>query len=73
MMWWNGGWAWMWIVMVPMMLLMWALIAVVVVPWARNGRDRAPSARELLDGRLAAGEISVEEHRNRRSELEHRS
>ena len=59
--------------MVPMMLLMWALVAVVVLPWARSGRDRPLSPRERLDGRLAAGEISVDEHRTRRSELEQRS
>ena len=68
MMWWNGSWTWMWIAMVPMMLLMWALIAMVFVPWARSGRPVSP--RERLDERLAAGEISVEEHLTRRSELE---
>jgi len=40
MMWWNGSWTWLWIAMVPMMALMWALIALVLVPLARNGRDR---------------------------------
>lgn len=70
MMWWNGTWTWVWIAMVPMMLLMWALIAAVVLPWVRAGRDRSPTPRERLDRRLAAGEISVEEHRRLRSELE---
>ncbi len=73
MMWFDGGWAWMWLAMVPMMVLMWALIALVVIPWARNGTDRAPSPLEQLDGRLAAGDISVDEYRTRRTELEHRS
>ena len=73
MMWWNGSWTWMWIAMVPMMLLMWALIAVVFLPWARGGSDRPPSPRERLDERLATGEISVDEHRTRRAELESRS
>ena len=73
MMWWNGSWTWMWIAMVPMMLLFWALIAVVLMPRVRNGRDRPASPRERLDERLAAGEISMDEHRTRRSELEHRS
>ena len=41
------------------------------VPWARSGRPVSP--RERLDERLAAGEISVEEHLTRRSELEQRS
>ena len=70
---WNGSWAWAWLMMVPMIVLMWVLIAAVVMPWARNGRDRPPSPLERLDGRLAAGEISVNEHRTRRAELEHRS
>jgi len=73
MMWFDGGWGWMWLAMVPMMALMWALIAMVVIPWARNGTDRAPSPLERLDGRLAAGDISVDEYRSRRTELEHRS
>ena len=73
MMWFDGGWAWMWLAMVPMMALAWALIAIVVVSWARNGTDRAPSPVERLDGRLAAGDISVDEYRSRRTELEHRS
>ncbi len=73
MMWFNGGWGWMWLAMVPMMALMWVLIAVVVVPWARSETDRAPSALERLDGRLAAGDIGVDEYRTRRTELEHHS
>lgn len=55
------------------MLLMWALIALVLLPWIRDGRDRPASPRDRLDERLAAGEISVDEHRSRRSELERRS
>lgn len=73
MMWWYGSWAWMWIAMVPTMLLMWALVAAVVLPLVRNGRDRPVSPRERLDGRLVAGEITVDEHRLRRSALERRS
>ena len=72
-MWFDGGWVWMWLAMVPMMVLMWAVIAMVVIPWARSGTDRAPSPLEQLDGRLAAGDISVDEYRTRRTELEHRS
>ena len=73
-MWFDGGWGWMWLAMVPMTALMWALIAMVVIPWTRNDRtDRAPSPLEQLDGRLAAGSISVDEHRARRTEFEHRS
>ena len=58
-MWFDEDWGWMWLAMVPMMALMWALIALVVIPLARNGTDRAPSPLEQLDGRLAAGDISL--------------
>ena len=67
---WNGGWAWMWL-MIPMMLAMWAVIALLALPWLRTSRDQASSPIERLDGRLAAGEITVEEHRSLRNELEH--
>lgn len=73
MMWWNGNSAWAWLVMVPMMVLMWALIALVVIPWARNDSGRPVSPLERLDGRLAAGDIDVDEYRTRRAELEHHS
>ena len=49
MMWWNGSWTWLWIAMMPVMAPMWALIALVLVPLARNGRDRPPFPRERLD------------------------
>lgn len=73
MMWWNGSSAWAWLVMVPMMGLLWALVALVVIPWARHDSDsgRPVSPLERLDGRLAAGDIDVDEYRTRRAELEH--
>ena len=73
MMWWNGNSAWAWLVMVPMMVLMWALIALVVIPWARHDSGRPVSPLERLDGRLAAGDIDVDDYRTRRAELEHHS
>ena len=73
MMWWNGNSAWAWLVMVPMMVLMWALIALVVIPWARHESGQPVSPLERLDGRLAAGDIDVDEYRTRRAELEHHS
>jgi len=73
MMWFNGGWGWMWLAMLPTIAFFWALIAMVAIPLVRNGTDRAPSPLERLDGRLAAGDISVDEYRTRRTELEHQS
>ena len=67
---WNGGWGWMWL-MIPMMLAVWALIALLVLPWLRTGRERTRSPVDRLDARLAAGEITIEEYRSRRTELEH--
>ena len=69
---WNGGWGWMWL-MIPMMLVMWGVIALLVLPWLRTGREQTRSPMDRLDARLAAGEITVEEYRSRRLELEHRT
>ncbi len=70
MMWWNGSWMWFF---VPVMLLTWALTVVVLMPLLRDRRGRPASPHERLDERLASGEISVDEHRTRRSALERRS
>ena len=70
MMFWNGNGAWAWM-MIPMMLAMWAVIALVILPWVRTDRDRSPF--DQLNDRLASGEITVEEHRSRRDELERRT
>jgi putative membrane protein len=72
---WNGGW---WIVMALGMVLVWALVIVGIVwlvrelagnPGNRQGSDRLPDALVTLDHRLAAGEISPEEYRERRAML----
>ena len=67
---WNGGWGWMWL-MIPMMLVMWAVIALLVLPWLRTAREQTRSPVDQLDARLATGEITIEEYRSRRNELEH--
>lgn len=68
MMLWNGGWGWAWLFMFPMALIMWVAIALVVLPWMRTGRDNRSPA-EILETRFAAGEITLEEYRERRAEL----
>jgi uncharacterized membrane protein len=70
---WDGNWTWGWLFMIPMMLVLWATIALIVLPWIRTGRDRPLSPIGQLDDRLAAGAINVEEYRARRDELERRS
>lgn len=67
---WGAGW---WIAMAVMMIVFWALVIVGAVWLVRSlatGRERGggdPLA--VLDHRLAKGEISVEEYRERRELL----
>jgi putative membrane protein len=68
---WGGGW---WVVMVLVMLLFWGLVIAGIV-WAIRAAsgprpaDGSKTAREVLDERLAAGDISVEEYEQRRDLL----
>ena len=62
----------MWI----MMALFWVAVAFFLI-WAVRGfparrRASAHDARAILDGRLAAGEITMTEYEAMRSALEHR-
>lgn len=69
---WGAGW---WIVMALGMVLFWGLVAVAVVWIVRElgrGGARTPGREdplELLDRRLAEGQISVEEYEERRRVL----
>ena len=67
-----GGWAW--IAMSLGMLLFWALVAWLVVRLASGPSNRggaaAPSARQVLDARLARGEIGMREYEAIRRVLE---
>lgn len=71
MMYWNADGSWgAWLVMTLMMVGLW-----VVVAWAIVAASRAPgssgsaAARQLLDERLARGDITVEEYRSVRQAL----
>jgi putative membrane protein len=75
MFWHSGGWspggiAIMAVVMIALLgLLAWAAYALVTGTSRRSGSDpggRSGSAGELLDERLARGEIDAEEHRRLR-------
>lgn len=61
---WNGNWgSGGWFVMGLMMLVLWGVVAWAIVAATRTRRSAvSPSPRELLDGRLAHGEISVAEY-----------
>lgn len=74
---WGGGW---WLVMVLAMVLFWGLVIAGAIWLVRSlssghsaGGHRPPSAIELLDRRLAEGEISTEEYAQRRAVLEGRT
>ena len=73
MMWWDSGhWYWGALMMVA---FLGALIAVAYLAF-RGGRFEMrprPTARELLDERLARGEISAEEYAEKKAVLEGRS
>jgi putative membrane protein len=66
---WDGGW---WVVMVVMMVIFWGAVIVAAI-WAVRAllaRDQGKSdALELLERRLASGEISPQEYRERRDIL----
>ena len=70
-MYWSGAEWWAWIPMSLGMILVWGLLiwAAVRLIDAPRQRQRAPSAAEILDERLARGEIGVEEHRELREAL----
>ena len=70
---WDGGWMWLW---GTLMMLTWVAIIVAAV-WlllrsARGGQRTRGSerAREILDERLASGELTPEEYRERRDMLQ---
>jgi len=67
---WGSGW---WILMAFLMVAFWGLVIFGVVLLVRSGawnrRGGGDSAIELLERRLANGEISPEEYRERRALL----
>lgn len=74
----NNPSGWMWIMMAAFMVGFWVLVFLAVgALWSAGRRDRTPPAamspRELLDARLARGEISVAEHRERVEQLAERA
>jgi putative membrane protein len=68
---WSAGW---WILMAVMMVAFWGLVILGIV-WlirtvmAERGGHGGANPIELLDRRLASGEISPEEYRERRDAL----
>lgn len=75
--WMHGGWGWMSLMMVMMLLFWCAVIAGIVwlirgASWGGRPRERNVSKEaplEILDRRFAEGEISEEDYRARREVL----
>lgn len=67
---WDGGWMWLW---GSLMMLTWALVIGAVL-WFLLGRRPTepprPRSLDILDERFARGEISVDEYRTLRQELD---
>jgi len=68
-MWWDHDWNWAgWVAMSIGMAGFWILVALLIVAVARSGRGPGPGELEppqILERRLARGEIDVEEYRER--------
>lgn len=68
-MWWDHDLAWGgWLVMMIGMSGFWILVALLVVALMRSdlrGGPGGPDPREILERRLARGEIDVEEYQER--------
>ena len=76
---------WGWVMMIFWSLIWIALLGVLIsalVNWTRGGaapsqpsagQTRQTTARELLDQRLASGDITIEEYQARKAALDERS
>lgn len=71
MMYWSGEWSWVaWLGMTALMILFWGGVAWVVLAVVRGSTSSPPrSPEQVLDERLASGEITVEEYESRRRAL----
>ncbi len=71
--WGPGGWGGMWFgpvfMLIPVALLI--VVIVIAIRWAGGGvrLSRSHTARDILDERLARGEIDREEYASRRDAL----
>jgi putative membrane protein len=69
----GSDFQWWWLPMMGGMILFWGLVIVGIVWLVRGGlgprEDKKVSAVELLERRLAEGDLTVEEYRQRRGVL----
>lgn len=70
----GEGWLWAGAMLVLMVLVLgliaWAVIRASSGDLSRRDRVNTPTARDILDARLARGEVSVEEYEERRRSLD---
>ena len=66
MMYWNGEWNWgAWVGMTVMMVVFWGALAWGLVSLARGQRHPSDlTPQQILDARLARGEITIEEFKS---------
>jgi putative membrane protein len=74
MMYWDSGWAWLWMALM-MVIFCGALVVALFAVFAvvrRPDRDfeRSSDARDILDARFARGEIDAHEYEQRRRILD---
>ncbi len=73
----GGMWAWLWVwpllILVGLVLIVWVVVRLVHDAQQRSSAPASagaqPTARRILDERLARGEIDVEEYQRRRDLL----
>jgi len=70
-----GGYGWGWMMLMPLVWIVliaaiaWAVVQLAHTPSGRSNHDRQESAQEILDRRLASGEIDADAYRRIRDEL----
>lgn len=71
-----GGYGWGWMMLMPLVwvaliaAIVWAVVQLAHTPGKSSTEDRRESARDILDRRLASGEIDAEAYRRVREELD---
>ena len=71
-----GGYGWGWMMLMPLVwvaliaAIVWAVVQLVHTPGKSSNDDRRDSPKEILDRRLASGEIDSEAYRRIREELD---
>jgi len=70
-----GGYGWGWMMLMPLVWIVliaaiaWAVVQLAHTPGGRSNHDRQESPQEILDRRLASGEIDADAYRRIRDEL----